>query len=281
MKKVFSSASDVIHVYAQREQIEGKSSNVFFEYDRIYSYGYHYLLGEFITNKKGDTAIMINNQGYSNTTAKHIGWITSGTRQYKQFFTMYCDTTNVLRQLNSLKSSLIRAKKPEKYISEANYLFDRLNEYLNWKGEKNYQQNKDLKEIKKLMLVFQSDNKDYLEKLREYQANKDKREKNAKIKKAKNDLQKFFNYEVYRVSGLNEDYLRVSQCGKYIETTQDLRVDIKQAAILYKLIQSGKDIKGYQIDNFTVISLNGVLKIGCHNINVKNMHEVGKKIINL
>ena len=45
------------------------------------------------------------------------------------------------------------------------------------------------------------------------------------------------------------------------------------------MIISDKDIKGYKIGYYTVIGLNGTLKIGCHNIDTNNMHEIGKKII--
>jgi len=73
MKTVYSKSSDVIHLFAQRTQEEGRCSNVFFNCkERIYSYGSHYLLGEFIRNKKKDLAIWINDDGYSVTTAKHI-----------------------------------------------------------------------------------------------------------------------------------------------------------------------------------------------------------------
>ena len=52
-------SADVIHMFAQRTQSEGRCINVFFEYNRIYSYGRHYLLGEFI-ELNGRTIIHIN-----------------------------------------------------------------------------------------------------------------------------------------------------------------------------------------------------------------------------
>jgi len=58
-------------------------------------------------------------------------------------------------------------------------------------------------------------------------------------------------------------------------------VPIKEATILYKMIKAGKDIKGYKIDKYTVISINGTLKIGCHNINRANVTEVGEQLLKL
>lgn len=54
---------------------------------------------------------------------------------------------------------------------------------------------------------------------------------------------------------------------------------IKAAKVLYQRIKDGKDIKGFDLNGYTVIGLNGILKIGCHKINLKNMNEIGEKIL--
>ena len=94
MKKVFSSNADCIHTFAQRSQDEGRTPNhnVYFRGDKIYSYGYHYLLGEFINNGE---AIIINDIGYSNSTSKHINILQGATRQYKQFYVTLTDLDTV------------------------------------------------------------------------------------------------------------------------------------------------------------------------------------------
>ncbi len=136
MKTVFQNASAVIHLFAQRTQNEARSSNVFFEREgkRLYSYGHHYLLAEFIENENGEMAIMINDSGYSNTTAKHIGHTISATRQFKQFFTTNCDEVKVFRQLENLATKLMTARKPEIYIDQANNLYFKFLEFKNWKN---------------------------------------------------------------------------------------------------------------------------------------------------
>ena len=76
MKKVYSNSNEVMHLFAQQSQSEARSSsnNVYFETpyidnrpygSKIYSYGRHYLLGEFIDNN----TIFINDDGYSVTTS--------------------------------------------------------------------------------------------------------------------------------------------------------------------------------------------------------------------
>jgi len=53
-----------------------------------------------------------------------------------------------------------------------------------------------------------------------------------------------------------------------------LFVSLKAAKVLFNLIKSGKDIKGFDIDGYTVIGLNGVLTIGCHVIERKEINRL-------
>jgi hypothetical protein len=281
MKTVFTNSLDVIHLFAQRSQTEARCKNVFFENNRIYSYGRHYLLAEFIKNAKGDEAIMINDSCYSVTTSKHIREVSQATRQYKQFFTLQTEAAKVSYQLEQLAKKLSKANKPELYINPAEYLFTKFNEFQNWNGLTNDTLN--LLKINEIINVFRGGvYSDYLH-------SQDKRIKQAekiRIKETKKQfkigLKKFFNYELnYIYNSLGEDYVRISQDGQNIETSQRVSVPIREAKVLYKLIKAGKDIKGFNISGYTVIGLNGVLKIGCHKINIDNMNEIGEKIINL
>ena len=283
MKTTFSSPTDVIHLFAQRTQDHAKCANVFFDGDKIYSYGFHYLMGEFITNKKGDIAIMINNSGYSNTTAKHVTHLSAATRQYKQFYTMYCDSKQVLQKLENLLQKLGNAKKPEKYINEALNILDYFNDFLSWYG-KSYDSfsKENLKKIRKIEKLFKaSPGKESAE---QYAKKKAAAQKTSDKKDFLKSLQKFQNFEINHISHNSfnkEDFLRINTQSGNVETSQGVKVPIKEAQTLYKMIKAGKDIKGVKISNYTVISLNGTLKIGCHHINRKNMQEIGEQIINL
>jgi len=281
MKRVFTNSTDVIHLFAQRSQTEAQCSNVFFENDRIYSYGHHYLLAEFIKNDSGNEAILINDIGYSVTTAKHINEVRQATRQYKQFFVLSTDPRKVINQLELLADKLSRARKPELYISDAENLFSKFEEFQVWRGETNDKEN--LLKIREIINVFRgADYTDYLNK----KAKLIKQAELLKIREAKKqfrkELKEFFAYKRnYIYYGIGEDYCRISEDKQFIETSQRVSVPIKEAKILYLLIKNGKDIKGHNISGYTVISLNGVLEIGCHKINVKNMTEIGEKILSM
>jgi hypothetical protein len=275
MKTVFSNGHDVIHVFAQRNQSHGRSSNVFFYNNEIYSYGYHYLLGKFIDEK----TIVIDNRGYSSTTAKHISWIIGGTRQYKQFFTMTCDIHHVHRQVLSLQSKLAAARKPEKYINEILSLWDSLNEFIKYTKNKNTPKDTRYKDIKRIVKALNIDSVQYQQKLADAKKKQDLMRKRSEAKKIKDTLSKWYNYEVHTFRIGEKDYLRISQDGSNIETSQHVKVSIDEARTLYQLICKGIDIKGHRISNYIVNSINGTLKIGCHNIDMDSVHKVGKQLV--
>lgn len=280
MKKVFSSTSEVCHIYAQRVQTEGRAGNVFFEGNIIYSYGYHYELARFFQNANNETAILINDRGYSVTTAKHISLVRSATSHFTQFNFTETDGKTVLSELESLAKKMIKARKPEIYINRAKKLYQKYSEYCNFVGEKHELHNL----ISKVYNLFDTlEINEYFEE-KEKELKKIEQRKIRKEKKQfKQDLELFFNYEKDFLADKfnNESFVRVSKDGEKVETSKGVKVDAKDAKKLYQLIKAGKDIKGYKIDYYTVISINGTLKIGCHNINLKNMYQVGEKLLQM
>jgi hypothetical protein len=292
MKKVFTSSIEVCHLFAQRTQDEATTSarNLFFnDINKIYSYGRHYLLAEFIN----DETILINNSGYSNTTRKHISQITQATRQYKQHFFKDICLNNVYDRITEASQKLINARKKEVYSLEIINAFESFTSFVNefkkfvnhscsgynLVSEEALKLNDNFKEIQSIYLQIFENKESFIEAAKE----RIKREKEKAKEKLKKDLEKFFTYEIDYINtrDLQEDFLRISEDKTQIETTQQIRIDINEAKNLYRLIKEGKDIRGHKIGYYTIISLNGVLKVGCHNINRNNLTEIGEQIINL
>ena len=273
MRKVFNSSSDVIHLFAQREQEESRCSNVFFDNkDKIYSYGHHYLLGEFID----DNTIMIDDRGYSVTTSKHISQLNYATRQYKQFYKSQTDIDAVYQSVLSNKKALINARKPEKYITPILSLFERLNEYLEYTKNKTVKKSDKYKEIKSIVKVVSNFDADFQKKMQDAEKKRIAALKRKEAKEVKEKLQKFNSYEVDSIYIGGEDFLRLSKDGTKVETSQRVSVSKENAKALYEMIKRGIDIKGKHIENYVVTSINGTLKIGCHNINIDSVHAIGK-----
>lgn len=258
MKKVFSN-SEIMHVFAQRTQNEARTtnSNVFFYGNKIYSYGYHYLLGEFLDNN----TILINDKGYSVSTSKHISYLRQAVSQYKRFYTTETDEKYLINKLNSELVKLTLARKPEIYINSINYLFGKYCEY------QEYRKNPINKEIKKIHKT--ANNGANLETYKKFIQAKEAKEKREKLKKFKAVYNDFKNYETDRIyKGLTGfDYLRISKCRQFIETSQEIKIDIQDAQRIAKAIKLGLNIVGQKLKYYTInkFDKNGLIA-GCHNI---------------
>lgn len=86
MQRVFGSHSEVAHVWAQQSQDEGRASRVFFEGATIYSYGRHFPAGIFLRNDAGAEIVAINDDGYSVSTSKHMGYIRGAVSHKTRFY---------------------------------------------------------------------------------------------------------------------------------------------------------------------------------------------------
>lgn len=278
MAKTVFNNSEVAHVWAQRTHSNGRnqSGSLFFEGGRIYSYGRHYLLGEFIYNNSNEIAVIINTDHYSTTTAKHSSLSWGATTQYIQFEKKYTYEKSVISLLNELETKLLRARKPLIYIDEADIVIANYIDYLKFMhGEA-----KIPSKVAEAYAPFQLDDEE-LKALQLEDLERRKKEAQRQKEKQKLEIKDFFNYKKDYIYNSKEEFIRLSKNGEFIETTKGVKIDIREAKILYNKIIKGEDIKGFKIGYYTVIGLNGSLKIGCHNINLENMHEVGKKLLTL
>jgi len=282
MKKVFTSSSDVIHLFAQKTQSDARTTNnsCYFETpwncekgygSKLYSYGSHYLLAEFLN----ENTVMINDIGYSVTTSKQINQCRFALSQYKIYYTTRTNINLVHEYVLNNKALLSNARKPEMYINNIFSLWSSLNTYYEEMKIKKYKSNPKYKEIKKIVQALENGPEEYKAKLKELSIKKAASEKRKAAKDLKEKLIKFQEYKInsFRINGVN-DHLRISQDGENIETSQNVSVSIKECRLLYLMIKAGKDIKGHQIENYTVISINGTLKIGCHNIDRKEIERI-------
>jgi len=280
MRKVFNSSSDVIHLFAQRTQDEARCSNVFFRGDKIYSYGYHYVLGDFLD----ENTILINDTGYSSTTSKHIYQLTAATRQYKQFFVTHCQLKEVYEQVVKNVDSLANARKPEIYISNILSLWESMNEFIEYRKLKQIKKSTEYKWIKNVVKNIEADKDNYLDNVRKHKKKELEQAKKKYIKDKNEFLKGWYNHEknhFYTSSKFHKksDFVRVNQDNTQVETSQGVRIDIDEARNLYKLIDMGVDIKGMKIGYYKITSLKDSLVIGCHDIDLESMHKVGKQLL--
>lgn len=273
MKTVFNN-TDCVHTFAQRTQNEGRTSNrnLFFEDDKIYSYGYHYELGRFLDDK----TILINDKGYSVSTGKHISLLIGATSQYKQYYKTKTDIHLVYAEIMHLKNKLSKARKPQMYISQINSLWNSLNEYINERKRKGLTKEEKYKEL--LLFVDSLQEETSIEDLRNWAKEEEKKKREKQKKELTEKLKKFRAYEsnYFRVG--NNDYLRLSKCAQYVETSQGVKIDIEEAKRYLNLLKSGVMMRGQKIGNYTTISFDKLLRIGCHNIDKEQIKYISNLI---
>ena len=278
MRTVLRNTDEVIHVFAQQTQSEGRnqSGSIFFEGAKIYSYGYHYLLGQFIDKE----TILINDKGYSRTTSKHIYSLIDATTHKRQFFKTKCKLEFVHPIIKHYLQKLPRATRNKGYyLREIFSLYKSLNEYLEYtKTKTKVSKLKEYKEIKKIVQRLETNKEQILLEVSEMLKAKEKRQ----LEKNKENIKLWRNYEKHYLHGLKNSFLRLSKDCANVETSGGVKIEVKKAKVLYKLIEAGKDIKGFKLDYYTVIGIkDNILKIGCHNIPLQEVNTIGKQLIKL
>ena len=277
MKTVFDNY-DCIHTFAQQTQNNGRTStgNIFFEGKRIYSYGYHYLLGEFIDKN----TILINDKGYSNSTAKHISILIGATSQYKQFYKTKTDIDYLHTHiLSDLKTKLSKARKPQIYLSEIYSLDKSLHDFLGYTKQKTKaKKNKKYRDIINFVNKLPSNEATSIEALQQYRKKEVEQRKKRDAKQLKEKLSKFEAYEINYFRIGKNDYLRISKDGTNIETNQGVKIDIEEAKRYLKLLNSGINMRGEKIGNFITRSFDKLLKIGCHTFEPTEIKRISKLI---
>ena len=288
MKKVFQNTSEVIHVFAQQSQFQGcnQSRSIYFYDNKIYSYGSHYLLGEFIN----DETIIINDFGYSVTTSKHINELRNATSQYNQFFASSIDIKNVQIEINYNLKKLAKANKPQIYISNIIKLGNNLTKWVKFCKENkikkehfskyNYIVNKSDYNYKKMLKIANSLlTPEAIEKIKAKGKKEAIKQKAKDKRELKTKIDKFNAYKIDRFKIGEFDYLRLSENKQFVETSQNIRIEKSDAERLYFSIKNNFNIIGNKIGYYTVNKIDEkALTVGCHKICIKSVQKVGELI---
>lgn len=279
-----TSHSDVAHCWANQLKDHGKSGNMFFINGKIYSYGMHFLIAEFIT----PDIIFFTTRNYSNSTAKHKS-IVRMSCTHKTVFEVpsipscpkygshsidFCHKNNIEYFKNEIKN----AKYDLMHSRALNTINSRLS-FLNYKIS-NYNQyvtyfNLDEKIITFESIVNEKERFNLAEKRKRYQKIYDLKEQ-KRIEKEKENLEKWKNDINFRYYfNLEKAYLRVN--GDFIESTKYSKAPVNECKLLYKVLKSNKPVHGLKLSEFTVTSFSdGILKIGCHTIDIEEIERIAK-----
>jgi len=70
--RLWLQGNDVYHFWAHQSQPEGKTKNVLFDGQVIYSFGKHFPIARIYTDSKNNKTVFFTTDEYSRTTSKHI-----------------------------------------------------------------------------------------------------------------------------------------------------------------------------------------------------------------
>lgn len=288
MKTTFSN-KELAHIWAQQKQDSGKGSHMFFEGKKIYSYGHHFCIANFIKPE----VVLFTSSGYSVTTSKHKSYVSRAIHSVKVFVVPSIDfdlnykntaneqhAKNLLYYKGLIESEMAQAEKSTKFsadsLAKAKMIQSKASEYC-----------KEFALPKKMIAPWIIKPIQVSKALQTKIDNQQEKaiqlaEKKEREEKERNRLiiefalpawlnnQESFEYgngshnTETAISKLSESYLRLREDKIY--TSHGASVSVKAAKILFERIKSGKDIRGFEIDGYTVIGINGVLTIGCHKI---------------
>lgn len=282
MKKIVST-SQVAHLWANQAQSNASNSNrLFYFYGReIFSYGNNFCIAKILDNG----TILFTNRSYSKTKAEHKNKVRRAISDRVKI--VYCANPNegtssnipdFTRQIKNQIEIIENASKREQTKKAAKLELARIVENID-----NY-----LLAIDKTHSdLFDSEFEVYYRtaksldlaalnsQLEQWRKEKEERERLAAIraeKEAKKEIAAWKKGQnVYLPNNLSNIYLRAK--GEILQTSMGAEVTLNRAKILFELIKGGKDIKGFDIDGFTVIGINGVLTIGCHKIERKEINR--------
>jgi hypothetical protein len=280
---------EVAHVWAQQSQDYGKSGNLHFEGQTIYSYKW-YWIGYFVD----PNTVLIQENSYSSTTAQHISRVRGAVFHKRVYVVPTKDDhkTNaewLADQLRQAKAKLLR-KRTGIGFAESRYLDQQalfnnyckqFDQHPNTEGICLTKEDRDKIEANSQRAIYLIEHYDELKPQREKarqkreEAKRKKEAQNIQEWKKGNPLTRTVNRYRYTIPIA----LRIHR--DEVESTWGARVPIHQAKLLYKAILAHKDVVGQTIAYYTVNSVDDqFLTIGCHKIPMTEVHEIGGQLLN-
>jgi hypothetical protein len=280
MKKVFTDISQVAHLWANQLQDEARNSgNFYFNGKTIYSYGGHFPIAKHI-ELDGERAVLFTTRGYSNTTAKHISVVRQAASHLN---VIKCHNPNTTHEENFnrwkidaelVAAKLPKAKKPEKYLNELEYINSQANKYAQFFGL-------ELPAILTTILSIKDKNEwtayhDQKTAILEAERLKLEAELKKQHKKALIDWKAGKTHRLY--TRIETDYLRVNEEAARIETTQAVQIPMELGKRLFYSIKENTLKVGDKVLNFEVNEVGAKVKIGCHTFTKKYLLQFGSKV---
>jgi len=294
----------VAHVWANQSQEEARNSRgtFYFEDQTIYSYGAHFPIAKFVTNKKGQRAVLFTTDTYGPTTAKHINFVHGALRglDVPVFNVSRLDIDAAFAKEQYLRRTdemLTKASKArlyaESYMNRAREVAQEANAYAKffgyrWKLKVPEFGPEALAEIRANLKAHEAKQ----EKLRAAERVEQERRRIEQVEKEAEQRVEWLAgvnnsyHSSYRYSQNEETLLRVHD--DEVQTSRGAVVPVDHARKVWphilkcqaegrEFVANGRTIK---VGEFAIdrIEVNGDIKAGCHFIKFDQIHKIAQQL---
>jgi len=299
MKTKFTN-SELSHIWANQTQSHGKGSNMFFEHDTIYSYGYHFKIAQYVTNKEGQKCIFLNSRSYSNSTNKQQSLVFRSIPANVQFYRVVSfindmefqkvahreNLTHYINEAEKLQQLTIKANKLKMgYLNQLDNQIDIFNKYVLFFGLHDLEQfthislhGLSLKERYETVTVWA---KQYInsEELKKWQIKDKEKQRLAEIKaqeEAKEKIELFRQFKISAIyANLGHYLLRYNKETDNIETSGGVKMSKDIFTAAYQRLINKELIKGQHVDRYTFNGVDAdIVSVGCHKIPMTEINNI-------
>lgn len=299
MKTRFNN-SELTHIWANQIQTHGKGSNMFFEYETIYSYGYHFKIAQYVKNKDGVKCIFLNQRSYSNSTSKHQSLVWRAIPQNVPFFKVVSFFNDIdsastahkenlrhyINEAERLQGLTIRANKLKMgYLNQFKNQIDIFNKYALFFGFTDLAifnpilgQGLTIKERYERLTAWLStyENSEELKKWQEKQEEKTRKAFEVAKEKAKEQIEAFRQFKISSIyANLGHYLLRYNKETQMIETSGGVKMHGLIFIKAYNRMMNGELKQGQHVGDFTFNGVNNeIVSVGCHKIPMSEIKNV-------
>lgn len=316
-KKVYSSFSDIVHVFANEPGRDVRCRNGFVKDDVLYSYGRHFPVAKRYTDAKGNTTIFFTLDTYGRITGKHINEAFAATRHLNKLYMKNVPRFDTVDHAYNIGYWLVQLKNAFTNIQKARNnkawkLTEMRNHLTTLKVYLDFFKIKLTKEVKQIIAEAESDKweksiTEFAEKEAKRLADPNLAEKREKARLAREraeeranaeQIQKWRNFEAYRPyqykrgryysSSSQPDLLRYNAETERIETSQNVKIPVEIAHKFYRYIQivlakggcTSAECCNYKLlDSYQVTEItNEHIKVGCHRIKIPEIQLMATKL---
>ncbi|MES2113199.1 MAG: hypothetical protein V4577_30895 [Bacteroidota bacterium] len=276
----------VAHHWANRIGQEAKASNLFFEQENIYSYGYHFLIAKHVENGRGEKAVLFTQRTYSMSTTAHTNLARQASGHLVKLSVPDPDLPpdelfeKWYSRIKGIAGSLNGARKPQKYILDIQAAFEQAKRYADFMG---YPMPEVLVKAGEIQNLDQYH--EVLQQERELRKAQEKRAQAEALRIQKIQLKNWRNFKANYVSTADGfDYLRFHKVNQSIETTQRVEFSLAAGRELYGLVLAAIEKGGCThcgepfLGKYSIAEINHrFIRVGCHKVSLTEIKSFVKK----